>query len=146
MPLAAREHRRRDLMDLGGGQDKNCVSGWFFERFQQGIKRRGRKHMHFIDNIDFVLPLVGREVDLVPQIPHIFDGCVGSGIDLDQVQEAPLVDGHTMGAGVAWTARRDRVQAVDRFRQQTRRGGLAGPTRARKQIGMRHPPGDHGVA
>ena len=92
-------------MNLGGGQDENGVGGRLLERFQQGIKGRSGKHMHFVDDIDLVLPLVGSEVDLVAQIAHIFDGSVGGGIDLDQVKKAALVDRHTMGACVARTRR-----------------------------------------
>ena len=63
-------------MHLRGGQDENGVGGRLLKRFQQGIKGRCGEHMNFVNDIDFVLPLVGSEVDLFAQVAHIFDGSV----------------------------------------------------------------------
>ena len=93
--------------------------------FKQSIEGRIREHMHFIDNIDFVLPQVGREVDLIAQVAHIIDAGVGSCIDFDQIQEASLVDSLAMVTLVARSFGSLFSQAVDRFCQQAGRGGFS---------------------
>jgi hypothetical protein len=128
-------------MDFGGGQDKNRMRGRLFQGFQQGIEGRSGEHMHFIDNIDFIAALVGREIYLIAQVPHIFDAGVGSGVDLDQVQEAPGVYRLAVIALPARVLSGIGVQAVDGFRQQAGGGRFAGAARAGKQIGMGSPPG-----
>ena len=90
--LAARKHRGRDLVHLGGRQDENGMRRRLFQRLQQGVEGCRGEHVDFVDDVDFVAPLVGGKIDLIAQVAHIFDAGVGGGVDLDQVQEAALVD------------------------------------------------------
>ena len=68
------------------------MRGRFFQRFQQGIERGCREHMHFIDDVNLIPSLVGREIDLIPQGAHIIHAGVRSCVDLDEVKKTPLVD------------------------------------------------------
>ena len=122
MALAARKHGGRYFMHLGGGQDENGMGRRLLERFKQGVEGCRGKHVDFVNDVDFVLPLVGSEVYLVAQITYIFDGSIGSRVDLDQVQETTLIDGYTVRATVARACTWFRIQAIDGFRQQTRHG------------------------
>ncbi len=113
------------------------MRGRLFQRLKQGIEGGGGEHVHFVDDIDLVTPLVGGKVDLVAQVAHVVDAGVGGGVDLDQVQEAPLEDGLAVRALAAGTGSQVIVQAVDRLGQDARQGGLAGAARPGEQVGVR---------
>ncbi len=46
--------------------------------------------MDFINDVDFKLSHIGREIDLLPQLPDIIHAGIGRGIDFYQVQELTL--------------------------------------------------------
>ncbi len=73
--------------------------------------------MDFIDDVDFIFSLVGAEIDLLAQVPHIFHGGIGGCVNLDQVQEAAFTDRFAICALITGTGGRVRVLAVDRLRQ-----------------------------
>jgi len=72
-------------MDLGGCQNKDGMGGRFFQCFQHGIERSRRKHVDFVNDIDFISALVGRKIYLIPQVTHIFDAGIGSRVYFNQV-------------------------------------------------------------
>ena len=76
----------------------------FFQRLEQRVEGAAAEAMHFVDDVDFVLPLAGREGDLVAQVAHVVDAGMGRRVDLDQVEVAPFVDGDAGGALVAGAA------------------------------------------
>ena len=92
MPLAAGKHRGRDLVDLCGCHDEYDMGRRLFQCFQQGVECRLGEHVDFINDIDFVTPLVGGEIDLVAKIADIIHTGIGSSVDLDQVQEHTVID------------------------------------------------------
>ena len=65
---------------------------------------------------------------------------VGRGVELDHVEDRPVVDAAAGGALIARIAV-DRVLAVDRLGQDLGAGGLAGAARADEQVGMGQPSG-----
>ncbi len=67
-----------------------ACGGRLFQRLQQGVEGRRGEHVHFVDDVDLVAPLVGGEVDLIAQVAHVVHAGIGGGVDLDQVEEAPL--------------------------------------------------------
>ncbi len=52
--LATRNDRRRNLVDISGGEDELHVRGRLFQRFEQRVKRASGEHVDFIDDVNFV--------------------------------------------------------------------------------------------
>ena len=89
---AAREDGRGQFLRVGGGEDEFDVRRWFFQRFQQRIEAAGGKHMHFVNEIDFVLPFDRRVGDVIEQLACFFNAGARGGIYFNEVGKAPLVD------------------------------------------------------
>ncbi len=87
-----------------------------FQRLQQGVKAVARQHVHFIDQIDLEAAARRGVLDVIQQIAGIFNFRARGGIDLNQIDKAPLLD---FTAVVADAARRggDPAFAVEAFRQ-----------------------------
>jgi len=144
--LHARENGGRDLVHLGSGQDEHRVGGGLFQGLEQRVERCGGEHVHLVDDIDLIGALGGGKVDLLAQVAHVIDGGIRGGVDLDQVEEAPLVDGPAVRAGIARPVGGVWVEAVERLGQQAGGGGLSRAARASKQVGMPGMPGAHSIA
>ncbi|MCY1225777.1 hypothetical protein D9M72_379830 [compost metagenome] len=140
---AARQHRDRDLLRVGGGEDELDVPGRLFQRLQHGVEGVVGEHVHFVDHVDLEAP-GARGIDrLVEQLRHLVDAAVGGGVHLDVVDEAAAVD---LLAGLALPARLGgdaagavRADAVQGLGQDPRQRGLADPARAGEQVGMVQP-------
>ncbi len=115
MPLATREHRCRDFMHLGCRQDENRMRRRLFQRLQQGIECRRREHVHFVNNINFIVTQVRGKIDLISQIAHVFHAGVGGCVDLNQIDETSLVHCLAVGAAVAWPPGWVFIQAIHRL-------------------------------
>ena len=93
--------------------------------------------MHLIDDVELI-PAVRRCVFdvLDDNLPDFIDLGVRSGIELEHIER---VAGGNLFARVANPTRRDRwsVNAVQRFRQDSRGRRFSGATRADKNVGMR---------
>ena len=144
--LAAGFDRHRHLVLFSRGQHKLGVRGWLFQRLQQRVKCRGGEHVHFVDDVNLEAALAGREIDLVAQIANVVDACVRSGINLDQVQEAPLSDCAAIGAPVTRPFGQLLVKAVDRLGQQAGGRGFAGSPGAAEEVGVSRATRSDGVA
>ncbi len=141
--LAARQDGDRNLADLGGGKDEFYMWGRFFQRFQQRVERRGRQHVHLVDDIDLVArrgrPIVHGINDFT-DIPH--PGVRGRvhfhHIDMTAFGDGPA--GIALPTGVSGRpARAVRPDAVQPLGDDPRRGGLAGAANAGHDEGMRDP-------
>lgn len=97
-----------------------------FQRLQQRVEAVAREHVHFVDQVDLEAAARRRVLDVIQQIAGIFHLGSGSGVDLDQIDEAPLLD---LAAVVALAARRggDAGFTVQAFGQQARDGGFPTP-------------------
>ena len=135
---AAGEHRHRNLLRVGGGEDELHMRGRLFQRLQHGVERRLRQHVHFVDDVDLVAPHRRRVLRVVEHLAHVVDAGVRGCIEFEQVDEASGVDLRT---GRAHAARRGRDAgfAVETFGEDTRQRGLADAARARQQVGMMQP-------
>ena len=60
--------------------------------------------MNLINDIDFEPALIWGKVDFIPQISYIFNTCVGSSVDLNEVQESSLVNSLAEITFIAWSA------------------------------------------
>ena len=124
-----------DFLRLGRRQNEHGVFGRLFERFQKGVERPRRKHVHFVHDVDFIAAVDGRILYLFAEIPHLVHAVVGRGVDLHHVQAVPRGKCLT---GRACPARRAvyGVFAIDRAGEYLRDARLTRAARAAKQIGM----------
>ena len=94
--------------------------------------------MHLVDDIHALAHVGGGEHRLVAQGAHVVHAVVGRGVELDHVEDRPVVDAAAGGALIARIAV-DRMLAVDRLGQDFGAGSLAGAARADEQVGMGQP-------
>ncbi len=140
---AARQHRHRDLLRIGGRQDELDVRRRLFERLEHRIERVVGEHVHLVDHIDLEARIARRIDRLFQQLGHLVHATVGCRIHLDVVDETAGVDRAASLALSAWLggdpALPVRPGAIERLGQDARQRGLADPARAREQISVVQP-------
>ncbi len=99
---AARQHRDRQFLRIGGGEQEFDMCRRFFQRFKQGVEARFREHVHFVDQVDLEAPANRGVVHIVEQFAGVIDAGARRGIHFDQIHEAAFVDfptgrAHTAG-------------------------------------------------
>ena len=80
--------------------------------------------MHLVDQVHLVAPPGGRVLHVIEQVAGIVDLGLRRGIDLDEVDETPLVDLPARAARAAGF-RSDALLAIQGLRQDARDRGLA---------------------
>ena len=142
IPLAAGENRGRHLVELRGGQNEHQVLRRLLQDLQQGIKRRCGEHVDLVHDID-PLPHMGGGVDgLVPQGPDLIHAVVGRRVQLQHVQERPVLNAQAGGALTAGVPVH-RMLAVDGLGQDLGAGSLAGAPGPCEEVGVGGPPLGH---
>jgi hypothetical protein len=133
-----REDRRRELVDLGGGEDEGDVLGRLLEGLQQGVEGRAGEHVHLVDDVDLAAGGLRQVADLVAEVANVLDAVVAGAVDLDHVDRAALGD---RGALVAHVARVDRraFDAHQALGEQARGGGLAEASPAAEEVRVMDP-------
>ena len=95
---AARQHRGRHLLRVGGGEYELEVFGWLFQRLQHRVEGGVGQHVHFVDHEDLEASL-HRFVDrLLQKRGNLVHTAVGSRVQLGVVDKTAAVD---VGAGAA---------------------------------------------
>ena len=91
--------------------------------------------MHFVDDVDFELPLGRRVPHVVAQLAHFIDAVVARAVDFQHIETVAAGD---FLAVVAYAARAygRPFDAIQRLRQDSRRRGFANAARPDKQIGV----------
>jgi len=102
-------------VDFGGCQHENGVRRRLLKRFKQRVEGCRRKHVYFVDDIDFIAALGWLEIDLIAQVADVIDGGVGGCINFDQVKKPALIYRQAVRAMVAGAVLQVIGQAVDRF-------------------------------
>ena len=118
-------------MRVGGGQYKFQILGRFFQGFEHGIEGMPGQHVHLVDHEHLEAPLHWFVHRLLEQLLNFIDTSVGRGIEFGVVDKMP---GINIGTSSAHAARlfSDADFAIERFRQNTRHGGLANPPGTRE--------------
>ena len=131
--LAAAQDCRQNFLRLSRCENEFHVRWRLFEGLEQGVERGGRKHVHFVDQIDFVTAFGGCVANVIAQLAHVLDAVVAGAIDLDHIK---TVAGSDLAAVIAHAAGRDggSVDAIERLRQNARSGCFADATRTNKKI------------
>ena len=137
---AARQHRHRQLLRIGGREQELDVRRRLLERLQQRVEGVRRQHVHFVDEVDLVAAARRRVLHVVEQLARVVDFGARGGVDFDQVDEAPFVD-LAAGAALAAGRRRHAGLAVERLREDARDGGFAYAARAGEQERVVHAAG-----
>ena len=141
---AARQHRHRQLLRIGGGEQEFHMGRRLFQRLQQGIEAVLGEHVHLVDEIHLETAAAGRVLHIVEQFAHVVHAGARGGIDLDQIDAAALVDLDTGGA-LAAGLRADALLAVEGLGKDACDGRLADTAGAGEQIGMVQPLGIQSV-
>ena len=138
VPLAAGQDGGQDAVGLGGAEDEDDVGGRFLQGLEEGVGSLAGEHVGFVDDVDLAPVLGGLEMDLVADLPDLFNAAIAGRVQFDDVQVAALVDGHADGAPVAGVAFL-RVQAIDGLGQDSGGGGLAAAAGAAEQVAVADP-------
>ena len=88
------------LLGVGGGQHEDDMRWWFFERLQQCIRRSGREHVDFIEDVHLVTTRCG-ERRTGNEITDCIDTVIGGGIEFVHIEAGSGID---RTAGVAHAA------------------------------------------
>jgi hypothetical protein len=143
--LRTRQDGVGNLVELGRGHEEHDVRWRLLDRLQQRVERGGGELVHLVDDEDLVA--VPHRRDGQPgddHFPDVVDAGVARRVDLEHVDVAALGD---LGAGVALTTGigGGPFHAVQRPRQDARRGRLAAPAGAGEHEGVRHAAAADGI-
>ena len=143
--LRPRLDRLRHVLRIRRRHHELDVRRRLFDRFQQRVEGALRQAVDFVDDED--LEAIAHRRDrqrLDDDLAHGIDAGVGGAVDLEDVDVAALRD---LDAGVALAARLGRrsLFAIQRPREDPRRGRLPDAARARKDKGLRETPRRDGV-
>ena len=136
--LTAGENRDRQLVGLGRAEHELHVGRRLLERLQKRVERLPREHVHFVDDVGFVVAPRRPDGDVLPQLPHLVDAAVAGGVDLHHVHILP---GRDCLAGVADVAglAADATGAFKRLGIDAGRARLAHAACASEEIGVTDP-------
>ena len=134
---ATRQHRNREFLRIGGGEQELDVRRRFLECLQQRIEGTRAQHVHLVDQVHLVAAARRRVLHVVEQFARVIDLGARGGVDFDQVDAAAGLD---LAAAGAFEARRraHAAFAVQALGQDPRHRGLAHAARAREQEGVVH--------
>lgn len=105
------------------------------ERLQKGVEGGRREHVDLVDDEDRVAAHLGDDPHLVDERADVLDRVVRGGVELVDVERAPLVEGAARFALVAGLGSVG-VEAVDGLGEDAGAGGLAHAARATEEVGM----------
>ena len=91
--------------------------------------------MNFIDDIDFVLSLIGFEPRLLDEITHIFYAIVARSIDLDTVEHDSILECMTIPTFMAGIPIL-KIRTIHSLRKDTLTGRFSRSARSMKEVGM----------
>ena len=132
---ATRQNRDRQLLRIGGREQKTDMRRRLFQRLQQGIEGMLREHVHLIDQVHLVTAARGRVLHVVEQLAGVVDLGARGRIDFDQINKAPLVD-LLAGAAAAAGSGGHTGFAVQAFRDDPTQRGFANAPGAGEQHGV----------
>ena len=134
--LATRENRRQNLLRVGRGEHEFHVRRRLFERLEQRVERRRRKHVDFVNDVDFERRIGGRVFAGLAQFADLFDAVVARAVNFQNIERAAF--GNFNAARILVVEIDFRTAgAIQTFGEDAGDGRLARATRATKQVGVR---------
>ena len=124
-------------MRISRCQNEDDMCRRLFQRLKQCIKGLRSKHMHFIDDVDFISAVNRSKGQLFTQRFYFFNTAIRGSIYFKYIHGCTGSNALTVQAMSARMRRRP-VFAVQRFSQNTRRTGFACTARSGKQIRVRN--------
>ena len=125
----------RDFFDLSRREDEFHMAWWFFEGLEESIKCSRREHMDLVDDIDFILSLIGFESGFFDEITDILDAVIARSVDLDTVEHRPRVESPAILTRMTRIPILE-IATIDSLSEDTRTGSLSCSTRTMKEVGM----------
>ena len=108
---------------------------WLFQGFQQRIKARNRKHMHFVYEIDLVAAASRHVLGVFQQLPSVVNTGTRGGIHLNEINKSILFYLDADRAFPAWRGTHA-LLAVQALGQNSCNGRFAHTSGSSEQIGM----------
>jgi hypothetical protein len=136
--LGARDDRLKDLVSLGGREDEDDVRRRLLEGLQERVERLGRQHVDLVDHVDLAAGTRRGESDAGQDLSGFVHLGVGGRVHLDHVEGRSVGDRDARRALPARVGR-GALLAVQRLGQDAGGAGLAGPSGAGEEVGVRHP-------
>src|SRR5690606_19520612 len=118
-------------------QDKNSIRRWFFQSFQKCIESRLRKHVHLVNDIDFVFTSLRRDSYLFNQATDIVHRVIRCRIQLVNTEGISLLKRFTALTSATGFYLFADLCTVYCFRQNTGTSCLPHTTRSTKQKSLR---------
>ena len=147
--LAAGQHGDRHLAQLGGGKHELYVWRRLLQRLQQGVERRLREHVDFVDDKDLGAGLHRAIASGLDDLAHVVDAVLGCGIHLDHIRmaigqnrAAIWTDATGVCRGTTGAVGADAIKAAG---DDPGSGGFAHAPHAGQHEGMGHAAGAEGV-
>ena len=137
-PLASGENRDRQFVRLGRAEHELHMGRRLLERLEECVERLPREHVHFVDDVGFVVAPRGPDGDVLPQLAHLVDAAIAGGVDLHHVDILPGRDRRAAVADVAGLAA-DPAGAFKRLGIDAGGARLAHAAGAGEKIGMADP-------
>src|SRR6185312_14026553 len=94
----ARQHRDRQLLRVGGGEQELHVRRRLLESFEERVEGVCREHVYLVDQVHLVAATGGRVLHVVEELAGVIDLGAGGGVDLDEIEETPGIDLAAAGA------------------------------------------------
>ena len=80
-------------MRAGGRHDEDNARRWLFDGLQKSIKGRAGKHVHFVDDEDFVTIARRSNCDAVDDhVAYVIDAGIRGRVDLQHIHRTPFGD------------------------------------------------------
>ena len=148
--LEAGENRRRglrDLLRLGGGEDEHHARRRLLEDLEERVPRLAGQHVRFVHDIDLGAGLAaGRVHRPLAQVARVVHPPVRRGIELHDVEVRGAVpDAAARVAFAVGLTGGCAPLAVQRHREDARRGRLPHAARTGEQVAVRHAARRHGA-
>ena len=135
--LRARPDGVHQILRLRGGHHKDHPIRWLFESLQQRVGSLAGKHVRLVQNHHFASRRRRSIAHHLSQFADLIDASIGGRVNLNYIQGSPRSN---LAARIAFPTRRRSwtMHTVQSFGENARRGSFANPSRAGKNVRMRH--------
>ena len=73
-------------MRLRCGKEELHRRRWLFKRFEEGVKGLFCEHVHFVDDVDFIISRRGSIAHRFVQLTNIINAAIGGAVDFNHIK------------------------------------------------------------